>query len=167
VERKPSRAWNGFLSTLWETMVRLTRIAPEEWRAHCVSAEESRSGSPASFWRLAVPFWFDAAIGYWTGEPDWALLAAALERALVRWEVREALTAASEAASEGAGSAWLPSGERPGAPLLLVGRQGSWLVRAEPSGTLYWAVSGGEELLREWAESEGLELVKEDEGGWP
>jgi hypothetical protein len=48
--------------------------------------------------RLPIPYAFDTAIGYWTGEPDWELVAGALQAAgLAAHEVWAWIAAARQA----------------------------------------------------------------------
>src|SRR5262245_25973985 len=69
-------------------MMRMNRLGRVAWRARCAAAGVEHD-SGAGTWRLAVPVWFDPAIGYWTGELDWALLSQALARALQSWEIQQ------------------------------------------------------------------------------
>lgn len=116
---------------------------------------------------MAVPVWFDTAIGYWTGAPDWELVRAALERAVAAWDLVEIALAAESLPAEWHPADWLAAGSTPGVRALLVGNSAAWRLLIEPDGHLRWATAGvGEGMLVAWAASEHLELIREDGAAW-
>jgi hypothetical protein len=116
---------------------------------------------------MAVPVWFDPAIGYWTGELDWALAVGALERAVREWAVEEIFVAQGAEGVDEAPGSWLPAGDRPGPRVLLLGGGAAWLLMMEAEGRVRWITEAvGEAMLVTWAAGEGLELVREDGAGW-
>jgi hypothetical protein len=114
---------------------------------------------------LSVPLWFDPAIGYWTGEPDWDFLAATLERALGRWEIVEIVVTEEVGDLDPSPASWLPGGDAAGSRLMLVGRRAVWVATMVAAGHVEWAADAqGEALLCDWASDEGLGLTREN---WP
>jgi hypothetical protein len=145
-------------------VIRLTATA---WEARCAAAGAGADGA-ARRWRVAAPLWFDTAIGYWTGEPDWAGVAGALERFAEHVEAGELVFAAEEAGEETAIS-WQPAAGRPVVRVLVQAAGDAWIVQVLPEPCVRITAVGEAtaEAVRVWAAAEGWTLEEEDGAAWP